>query len=465
MDTKTINYVALGCAKNQIDAEKMLGSLTSAGYVLVGPDDHADATIINTCGFIEDARTEAVAHIEWALEQKSKGNVGFVIVTGCLAQLWGEECFEKISSDIDAIVRLDKRDKLVEILGSLLKGDSKVGQVHGVEKWSGVSSDHERMRLTDRSWAYLRISEGCNRWCSYCTIPSIRGEFRSKSMSEIVSEAKELIADGAIEINLIGQETSLWGSDIEGSGGLAALLRELNKLEGLLWLRVMYTHPASLSDEIIEAMAECERVVPYVDLPLQHINDRILKLMNRRVDRDYVEDLIQKLRERIPGVVVRTTMIVGFPSESEAEFREMVDFVKETEFDMLGAFAYSAEPGTAAAEIEGHIDDELKEKRLEELMLAQQDIAFEKAASQIGSEYDCLLVNYIYEEDLEELGLDKELQWFEGRSAMQGPEVDSATWVGIDDADEIVPGMIIEVKVVDAVDYDLVAVPTGRSLC
>ena len=462
MDTKTINYVALGCAKNQIDAEKMLGSLTSAGFVLVGPDDHADATIINTCGFIEDARTEAVAHIEWALEQKSKGNVRFVIVAGCLAQLWGEECFEKISHDIDAVVRLDRRDKLVEILNGLIKGESETGHVHGVEKWSGVSSDHERMRLTDRSWAYLRISEGCNRWCSYCTIPSIRGKFRSKGKEDIISEAKELIADGAIEINLIGQETSLWGSDIDGSGGLAALLRDLNELDGLLWLRIMYTHPASLSDDIIEAIADCDRVVPYIDLPLQHINDRILKLMNRRVDRDYIEKLIQKLRDRIPGVVVRTTMIVGFPSETEQEYREMVDFVKATRFDMLGAFAYSAEPGTAAADIDGHIDDETKEKRLDELMLAQQEIAFEKASAQIGLEFDCLLVNYIFEEDLDELGLDKEFQWFEGRSALQGPEVDSATWVGIDEAEGIVPGMIIEVKVVDAVDYDLIAVPTGK---
>ena len=462
MDTKTINYVALGCAKNQIDAEKMLGSLTSAGYVLVGPEDHADATIINTCGFIEDARNEAVAHIQWALEQKQEGKVRFVIVAGCLAQLWGEECFEKISGDIDAVVRLDRRDKLVNILDELIAGSVGSGQVHGVEKWSGVSNDHARMRLTDRSWAYLRISEGCNRWCSYCTIPAIRGEFRSKGKDEIIAEAKELIADGAIEINLIGQETSLWGSDIEGSGGLASLLRELNELDGLLWLRIMYTHPASLSDEIIDAIAECSRVVPYIDLPLQHINDRILSLMNRRVDRKHVEQLIQKLRDRIPDVIVRTTMIVGFPSETDSEFEEMVEFVKTTRFDMLGAFAYSAEPGTKAAELEGHIDEEVKEKRLDELMLAQQEIAFEKAREQVGKEFDCLLVNYIYEDDLEELGLDKEFQWFEGRSALQGPEVDSATWVGIDDADEIVPGMIVEVKVIDSIDYDLVAVPTGK---
>ncbi len=460
MKTHTINFISLGCAKNQVDAEKMLGSLTAAGYVLVGPDDYADATIINTCGFIEDARNEAVEHIQEVLELKAAGKVGAVVVAGCLAQLWGQECFEKISDKIDAIVRLDQRDSIPAVLNEILTG-KKQAAIYGQSNYTGISDDLQRLRLTDQCWAYLRISEGCNRHCSYCTIPSIRGEFRSKPLDTIIAEAKELIADGAIELNLIGQETSLWGSDIPGSGGLAQLLRELNKLDGIVWVRVMYTHPASMTDEIIDAFAECDRVVPYIDLPLQHINDRILKLMNRKVNRSQIVELIDKMRNRIPDLVLRTTMIVGFPSESKAEYNELIDFIKETRFDMLGGFSYSPEPGTAAAKLDNPIDEDTQFERLENLMFIQQDIAFEKANSMIGKTFDCLLTNYVYEDDIEAIGLDPQLQWFHGRSSVQGPEVDGITWVAIDDPEELLPGMIIPVKVIDAVEYDLIAVPVS----
>ena len=458
METPTINFISLGCAKNKIDAEKMLGSLAVAGFVLVGPDDQADVTIINTCGFIEDARNEAIAHIEQVVELKQAGKVGHIVVAGCLAQLWGDECFEKISDQIDAVVRLDKRDNLPEIISDIL-GKKPAPAVYGNDKYTGVSLDQQRMRLTDTCWTYLRISEGCNRYCSYCTIPSIRGNFRSKALDDIIAEAKELISDGAIELNLIGQETSAWGCDIPGSGGIARLLKELNALDGVVWLRLLYTHPASITDEFIDAIASCDRVVPYIDMPLQHINDRILGLMNRKVGKQGIIELIEKMRKRIPGLVLRTTMIVGFPSETEEEYQELLDFVKETKFDMLGAFSYSPEPGTPAAELPGQIDEDTQFARLEKLMYMQQEIAFKKAQDMVGQTFDCLLNNYIYEEDLEEIGLDKDLQWFVGRSATQGPEVDSVTWVGIDDPDELVPGMIIPVKVIDSFEYDMIAVP------
>lgn len=458
MKKPSINFISLGCAKNKIDAEKMLGSLAVAGFMLVGPEDYADATIINTCGFIEDARHEAITHIEEVVELKKAGKVGCIVVAGCLAQLWGEECFEKISNQIDAVVRLDQRDHLPQIVADII-GKKPAPAVYGNEKYTGISQDQERMRLTDSCWTYLRISEGCNRYCSYCTIPSIRGTFRSKSLENIIAEAKELISDGAVELNLIGQETSAWGSDMPGSGGIARLLKELNAIEGVVWLRVLYTHPASITDEFIDALANCDRVVPYIDMPLQHINDRILGLMNRKVGKQGIIDLIEKMRNKIPGLVLRTTMIVGFPSETEEEFNELLDFVKETKFDMLGAFSYSPEPGTPAAEMPGQIDEDTQFGRLETLMFAQQEIAFQKAQDMVGQTYDCLLNNYIYEEDLEEIGLDKDLQWFVGRSATQGPEVDSVTWVGIDDPEEFVPGMIIPVKVIDSFEYDMIAVP------
>ncbi len=459
METPKINFISLGCAKNQVDAEKMLGSLAAAGFILVGPDDYADATIINTCGFIEDARNEAIAHIQEVIELKAAGKVGHIIVAGCLAQLWGEKLLDSVSSDIDAIVRLDQRDLLPSILQDIVNKKVTTPTVYGNPKYSSISDDLQRLRLTDQCWSYLRISEGCDRHCSYCTIPSIRGSFRSKPLDMILTEARELISDGAVELNLIGQETSRWGIDIPGSGGLATLLRELNKLDGIVWLRIMYTHPDSITDEIIDAIAECDRVVPYIDMPLQHINDRILKLMNRKVDKKRIVELIKKLRERIPGLILRTTMIVGFPSETAEEYNELVEFVKETKFDMLGAFSYSPEPDTAAAALDGHIDEDLQFERLEKLMIIQQEIAFEKVANMVGSTFDCLLTNYVYEDDIEAVGLDPSLQWFHGRSAVQGPEVDSITWVAIDDPEELVPGMIIPVKVVDSVEYDLIAVP------
>ncbi|MBN2843199.1 MAG: MiaB/RimO family radical SAM methylthiotransferase, partial [Sedimentisphaerales bacterium] len=391
--------------------------------------------------------------------------VGFVVVAGCLAQLWGEKCFNDISPEIDAVVRLDQRERLPQIIHSLINGTDKPGGTYGNEKYSGpVGNDQARLRLTAPNWSYLRVSEGCNRHCSYCTIPLIRGEFRSKPLEAIMAEARELIADGAIELNLIGQETTAWGTDIPGSGGISRLLRELNKLEGLFWLRVIYTHPASISDDFIAAVAQCDRVVPYIDMPLQHINDRMLKQMNRKVTHQDVDNIIAKLRKALPDLALRTTFIVGFPSETDAEFQELLDFVKETRFDMLGAFTYSPEPGTVAATIPGQIEESVKEQRLETLMLAQQEIAFDKAQSLVGKEFDCLLVDYAYEDEMEENQLDSELQWFSGRTAFQGPEVDSVTWIGIDDPEELVPGMVLKVKIIDAIDYDLIAVPVWEEI-
>ena len=386
-----VSFVSLGCAKNLVDSEKMLGLLGMAGFVLVGPDQTADATIINTCGFIAEARDEAFEHIAEAITSKKLGYIGSVIVVGCLSQYWGPKLKQKFP-EIDAVVGLTQRDKIADIVGQVTSaGNKKVAVLVDEKPFEEVSNDQGRLRLTESPWSYLRISEGCNRRCSFCTIPEIRGPFRSKPMEDILAEAQELVCDGAIELNLIGQETSRYGTDMNDKVGLAELLRQLNKIDGLRWLRVLYTHPASLSDEIIDAIANCDKVVPYIDLPLQHINDRMLKLMGRNITRTETEELLNKLGQTIDNPTIRTTMIVGFPSETREEAAELLDFVQQYRFEMLSAFVYSAENGTAAAKLEGQIPEDIKQERFEKLMITQQKIAFQQAEALKGSTIDCLV--------------------------------------------------------------------------
>ena len=389
MPERTVSFVSLGCSKNLVDSEKMLGLLAEAGCAIVGGDaGEADVLVVNTCGFLAAARDEALEVLGDAVELKQAGQIKRLVVAGCLVQRDGEELLKQVP-EIDALVGVNNRADIVQAVIGGDAGESGgrallLGTYHPTS-WTGANrSDQVRLRLTPPHYAYLRLSEGCDQKCTFCTIPSIRGPLHCKAPDEIMTEARELIADGAIELNLIGEDTTSYGLDIDYAPGLAGILRELNTLEDVAWLRLMYAYPSNFTDEMIDAIAECERVVKYIDIPLQHINDRILKAMHRCVTRKETEVLLEKLRRRIPGVTIRTTMIAGFPGETDEEFGELRDFIKGSGFEMLGVFPYSNEPGTPAHNMKNQVPDDVIEARVEELMLLQQEIAFDRAATRVG---------------------------------------------------------------------------------
>lgn len=452
-----VTFVSLGCPKNLVDSEKMLGLLAEAGCPIVGDGMPADVLVVNTCGFLAASREEALDVIRDAVARKRCGEIGRIVVAGCLVQRDGEHLLQQIP-EIDALVGVHHRADLVKaVIGARLAGkhreerpsgrpqerrlagehpgkqpatprkktrgrsarptaspttrpscpetpsNAKAGVAASLgvpdpaagpklcvgpfdpSSWTGGNRiDRARLRLTPAHYAYLRISEGCSQKCTFCTIPSIRGPLHSKTPPEILAEARELVADGAVELVLIGQDTTNYGRDFADGPGLAELLRRLDRQSGAAWIRLMYAYPTALTDEMIAAIADCEHVVKYVDLPLQHVNDKVLKAMRRRVTRRQTEQLLDKLRSRIPGVSIRTTFIVGFPGETEAAFEELVRFVRDFGFDALGAFAYSDEPETPAYRIRQKLPTAAIEARLDELMRTQQEIAFAKAASRAG---------------------------------------------------------------------------------
>ncbi len=375
-----VSLVSLGCPKNLVDSEKILGLLAEAGLVVGASMDDADVIIVNTCGFLEAARQESLDVIREALSHKAAGKVRRVVVAGCLVNRDAEKLYDACPG-IDAIVGVNDRD-------AILCAVTDWSPVTLASPYGGaIHRDDGRFRLTPRHTGYLRISEGCSQKCTFCTIPAIRGPFRSKQPSQIIAEARELIADGAVELNVIGQDTTSYGMDITDTknASLVPLMRELNALDGVQWLRLMYAYPMRFTDELIDTIAECEKIVPYIDLPLQHISDSVLKRMGRRVTRSEIETLLGKMRDRIEGLVLRTTFIVGFPGETDEDFAELLVFVKDFRFDALGVFAYSPEAGTPAARLPGAISDDIKIARAEEIMSAQQEIAFAANESCVGS--------------------------------------------------------------------------------
>ncbi|MFQ5430447.1 MAG: 30S ribosomal protein S12 methylthiotransferase RimO [Phycisphaerae bacterium] len=454
MNPPSISFVSLGCPKNLVDSEKMLGLLAEAGCPIVGDGTTlGEVMIVNTCGFLSDSRDEALAVLREAAEHKRAGRVDRLVVAGCLAQRDGRGLLQAVP-EIDALLGVHHRgDILRAVIGdSAESGDrpfTHLGPYHP-STWIGANqSDRARLRLTPRHYAYLRVSEGCNQKCTFCTIPSIRGPMHCKPVDEIMAEARELIADGAREINLIGQDTTSYGRDIGYEPGLAGLLRTMNTLDGVVWLRLMYAYPSDFTDEMIDAVAECEKVAKYIDIPLQHINDRILRAMYRRVTRRRTESLLARLRERIDGVTIRTTLIAGFPGETEAEFEELRDFVADFGFDMLGVFPYSNEPGTPAHRMNEQLPRDVIEARVEELMRTQQRVAFAKAAARTGQRFRVMI------DDCGENGV------YPARHEGQAPEVDSLVHVA---GGEYAPGEFLIVRCTGHRDYDLLAEPADRSL-
>lgn len=428
MRSPKIALISLGCSKNLVDSEKLLGRLAGGGAVLCQNPQLADILIVNTCGFVKEAKEESIETILQMARLKEGACLKKLIVTGCLAQRYQDELTREIP-EIDHVVGLGHFDT--------------VARLSGLKEWPDPpEADGEpRMRLSPRHYAYLKVSEGCDNRCSYCAIPSIRGPFRSRPMEEVLHEARQLVATGAVELNLIAQDSTLYGIDLYGRQCLHELLQTLAEIGPLRWIRLLYTHPAHFYPGLIQEMKRNEKLVKYVDLPIQHINDDILQKMGRGVRRSQIEALIERLKEGVPGLFLRTTVIVGFPGEGEKEFEELLEFLRDAAFERLGAFCYSREEGTPAASLRGHIPEGIKKKRHKEVMSLQQDITFKKNALWIGRTLEVLV------EDTSD-GL------WQARSHGDAPEVDGSV---ILTGSGLSQGQFRRVLVTDSKGYNLVA--------
>ncbi len=444
--TRTFSFVSLGCPKNLVDSERMLGKLARDGYTLVPDADGADVVVINTCGFIEPARQESLSVIREMLALKEQGRVGAVVVAGCLAERKKDELLQEVPG-VDHIVGVFGREEIAQVV------DRAVGQ--RVEQRTlfrpapvRALDDTARLRITPRHYAYLKISEGCDRTCTFCAIPSMRGKHVTKPIEEVVREARELASDGVRELIVVAQDTTYYGLDLYGRVRLAELLRELEQVEGIEWVRVLYAYPIFFTDELIETLAGSPKVIPYLDLPLQHVSDRVLKRMQRRVRRQEIEGLLGKLRAALPALTLRTTFIVGFPGETEAEFEELADFVRTARFERLGVFPYSHEPGTPATRLDGPLPDDVKAARRERLMEVQQEIALAWSEAQVGKTMEVIVD-----------GPDPEVPGHVlARGHADAPEIDCLVRVK---GKGLRPGDLVSVKVTAADGYDLAGRAVG----
>lgn len=452
---KNVLFVSLGCDKNLVDSEKMLGLLNEAGYRVAQEESEADAIVVNTCCFIHDAKEESVETILEMAEWKKKGRLKALIVTGCMAQRYQDEIQQEIP-EVDAVIGTTGYTEIVPILDEILaeaeasqeeaaveepKEKSFVNCCPSIDLLPASLAD-KRVVTTGGYTAYLKIAEGCNKRCTYCIIPYIRGHYRSFPMEDLLEEARKLAEGGVKELILIAQETTVYGMDCYGRKALPELLTKLCEIEGIEWIRILYCYPEEITDELIAVMKKEKKICHYLDIPIQHSEDTILKRMGRRTNRAELVSLVEKLRKEIPDIVLRTTLITGFPGETEEEFKNMVDFVDSMEFDRLGVFPYSAEEGTKAAEMDGQITEEVKESRRDEIMALQQEISADKAASRIDDEMSVLIEGYLYEDDI-----------YIGRTYMDAPRVDGNVFVRAEE--ELISGDIVPVRITGANEYDL----------
>lgn len=432
-----VGMISLGCPKNQVDAEIMLAKLVEAGFEITSEPYGADAVIVNTCGFIDDAKQEAIDNILEMAELKKDGAIKAIVVTGCLAERYKEEVMSEMP-EIDAIIGIGANDDIAEVCRKAIEG----------EKYSSFPSKYdlpmcgERVLTTPEYWAYLKIAEGCSNCCTYCAIPSIRGKFRSREMEDILREARSLAESGVKELIVIAQDTTKYGADLYGEMKLPELLKKLSEIDGIEWLRLLYCYPDKMTDELIDEIAKNEKVCKYIDLPLQHADENVLARMNRTGSKAELLALIAKLRSRIPGVVIRTTFITGFPGETDDEFEVLSEFVTEAEFDRLGCFAYSAEEGTKAAEMPDQIDEQTKIDRGDIIMQQQYGIFTKKQEEKIGKTYKVLVEGY-----------DAYTDSYCGRSYMDAPEIDSLVYFTSSVPLEL--GEFVYVRIINTKDYDL----------
>ena len=434
-----VGMISLGCPKNQVDAEHMLALIDAAGCEIVDYVDGCDVVIVNTCGFIDDAKKEAIENILDMVELKKEGIISKIIVTGCLAQRYKDEIVTEIP-EVDAVVGIGANGDIVQTIEEVMSG------VDTIEKYPpriDLPLEGQRILTTPQYWAYLKIGEGCSNRCTYCTIPSIRGNMRSRSMENVIEEAKQLAESGVKELILIAQDTTSYGLDLYGELKLPELLNELCKIDSIEWIRLLYCYPDRITDELIETMKKQEKIVNYIDLPLQHADDKILKAMNRRGDQAMIRNVIEKLRTEIPDVVIRTTFIVGFPGEGEDEFENLAVFVNEIEFDRLGVFTFSAQEGTPAYDMENQVEEDVKTRRGEIIMQDQYSIMEEKNNEKIGKTYKVIVEDY-----------DGYSDSYTGRTYMDAPEIDGLVRFTSDRDLDI--GDFAEVEIFDVEDYDLI---------
>ena len=434
-----ILFISLGCDKNLVDSEVMLGLLDAKGYQIVDDETQADIIVINTCCFVHDAKEESIQTILEMAEYKTEGRLKALIVTGCLAQRYRQEIIDEIP-EVDAVLGTTAYDKIVEAVEEALAGAGHV-ELENVNALPLV--DTKRLVTTGGHYAYMKIAEGCDKHCTYCIIPKLRGNYRSVPMERLIQEAKDLAEQGVKELILVAQETTLYGKDIYGEKSLHKLLRELCKVDGIRWIRILYCYPEEIDDNLIQVMKEEKKLCHYLDLPIQHANDEILKRMGRRTSKAQLEEIIGKLKREIPDITLRTTLITGFPGETEEQHEELKAFVDEMEFDRLGVFTYSPEEDTPAAEMSDQIPEEVKEDRQAEIMELQQEIAFAQAEDMIGEEVLVMIEGKVADENA-----------YVGRTYKDAPGVDGLIFINTDE--ELMSGDFARVKVPGAVEYDLI---------
>ena len=434
-----ILFSSLGCDKNLVDTEVMLGLLASRGYEMTDDETQADVIVINTCCFIHDAKEESIQNILEMAEYKKEGKIKALIVTGCLAQRYRQEIIDEIP-EVDEVLGTTAYDKILDAVDAALAGEHSV-------MLSDLDSlplpDTKRLVTTGGHFAYLKIAEGCDKHCTYCIIPKIRGNFRSVPMEHLLKEAQELADQGVKELILVAQETTLYGKDLYGEKSLHVLLKNLCKISGIRWIRILYCYPEEITDELIQVMKEEPKICHYLDLPIQHANDTILGRMGRRTSKQELIDIIGKLRSEIPDICLRTTLITGFPGETKEQHEELMEFVDEMEFDRLGVFTYSPEEDTPAAEMPDQIDEEVKLDRQADLMELQQEIAFDNAQDMVGREVLVMIEGKVADENA-----------YVGRTYRDAPNVDGLIFINTDE--ELLSGDFARVKVTGAIDYDLI---------
>ena len=436
-------FVSLGCDKNLVDSEVMLGILAKDGHQMVDDETMADVIIINTCCFIHDAKEESIQNILEMAEYKKNGSAKALIVTGCMAERYRQEILDEIP-EVDEVLGTTAYDRILDAVDAALAGQH---EVMTADLNALPLPETKRLVTTGGHFAYLKIAEGCDKHCTYCIIPKIRGNFRSVPMERLLKEAQDLAEQGVKELILVAQETTLYGKDLYGEKSLPKLLRELCKISGIRWIRILYCYPEEITDELIQVMKEEPKICHYLDLPIQHANDTILKRMGRRTSKQELIDIVQKLRKEIPDICLRTTLITGFPGETQEQHEEVMEFIDTLEFDRLGAFTYSPEEDTPAATFEDQIDEEVKEQRRDAVMELQQEVSLDKSEEMVGKVIDCLIEGKIEDDDT-----------YVGRSYKDAPNVDGFVFVKTDA--NLMSGDIVKVRIDGAMEYDLIG-----SLC
>ena len=434
-----ILFISLGCDKNLVDSEVMLGLLAQKGHTITSDEQDADAVVINTCCFIHDAKEESIQTILEMAALKEQG-LRALIVTGCLAQRYKEEILQEIP-EIDAVLGTTSYASIVDAVEEAAAGHaySRYDPIDYLPDNSGV----ERMITTGTYMAYMKIAEGCDKCCTYCVIPKIRGSYRSVPMPELLAEAKRLAAEGVKELVLVAQETTVYGMDLYGEKTLPKLLKELCKIEGLKWIRLMYCYPEEITNDLIRVMREEEKICHYIDMPIQHSSDMVLKRMGRRTNQAQIREVIRKLREAMSDIIIRTSLISGFPGETQEQHEDLYCFLNEMELDRVGVFTYSQEENTPAAAFEDQVPEEIKEQRRDELMLLQQEISYEQDEKLIGTEMEVLVEGYLFEDDV-----------YVGRTYRDAPKVDGSVFIRAEE--EIISGDFVKVKITGAQEYDLI---------